>query len=435
MSVLIKQILAREILDSSGWPTIEVRLELENGIIAKASSPSGNRFSLHEAKDLVDGDKKRYAGRGVLLAANHINEIISKRLKGLDVLDQKLIDQKMIEIDGSSNKGQIGSNAILAVSLACARAGALSEKKELYKYIVDTYALKYDSNKMPCPLFNIFNGGLHADTNLDFQEFLINPNLSSSTFAPSVYECSLAKVVRAASEIYHALGQILRESGYDSDVGLEGGYAPDLDSSIQAIEFMLAAIAKAGYQAQKDFNLGLDIGSSVLFNKDKSQYLFSLDSAYLSQDNLINLYQEWLAKYPINYLEDGLNDNQWEAWQELTAQLGDKMIVCGDDLFSTNLGRLREGIEKKAANATILKPNQAGTLTESIEYAKIAQRNNYALIISHRSGETNDDFITDLAVALNADYLKAGSLSRGERVAKYNRLLEIAFLKAYESRK
>ncbi len=434
MSAKIKKILAREILDSRGWPTIEVRLELDNGIIAKASSPSGNRSSLHEAKDLVDGDKRRYQGKGVLLAANHINEIISQRLKGLSVLEQKEIDQKMIEIDGSSNKGQIGSNAILAVSLACARAGALSERKELYQYIVDTFGLEFDANKTPRPLFNIFNGGMHADTNLDFQEFLINPNMSSSTFAPSVYECSMAKVIRAASEIYHALGQILRTSGYDSDVGLEGGYAPDLDSSIQAIEFMLAAITKAGYQAEKDFNLGLDIGSSVLFDKEKSQYLFTLDHAHLSQDNLISLYQEWLSKYPINYLEDGLSDNQWDSWRELTSLLGDKMIIAGDDLFTTNAARLREGIEKQAANASILKPNQAGTLTESIEYAKIAQRNSYALIISHRSGETNDDFITDLAVALNADYLKAGSLSRGERVSKYNRLLEIAFLRAYESR-
>ncbi len=434
MSAIIKKILAREILDSRGWPTIEVRLELENGIIAKASSPSGNRSSSYEAKDLVDGDKRRYLGKGVLLAANHINEIISERLKGLSALDQKNIDQKMIEIDGSSNKGQIGSNAILAVSLACARAGALSEKKELYQHIIDTYDLKHDANKMPVPLFNIFNGGMHADTNLDFQEFLINPNISSSTFVPSVYECSMAKVIRAASEIYHALGTILRQAGYDSDVGLEGGYAPDLDSSIQAIEFMLAAINKAGYQAEKDFNLGLDIGSSVLFDKNSSQYLFTLDAASLSQDNLINLYQEWLSKYPINYLEDGLSHNQWDSWRDLTAQLGDKLIIAGDDLFTTNIARLREGIEKQAANATILKPNQAGTLTESIEYAKIAQRNSYLLIISHRSGETNDDFITDLAVALNADYLKAGSLSRGERVAKYNRLLEIAFLRAYESR-
>ncbi len=434
MSAKIKKILAREILDSRGWPTIEVRLELDSGIIAKASSPSGNRFSSHEAKDLVDGDKKRYSGKGVLLAANHINEIISERLQGLNVLDQEIIDQKMIEIDGSSNKGQIGTNAILAVSLACARAGALSEKKELYQHIVDTYNLKHDASKMPKPLFNIFNGGWHADTNLDFKEFLINPNLSSSAFKPSVHECSMAKIIRAASEVYHVLGKILREAGYDSDVGLEGGYAPDLNSSIQAIEFMLAAIARAGYQAEKDFSLGLDIGSSVLFDKNSSQYLFALDSSYLSQDNLINLYQEWLSKYPINYLEDGLAFDHWDAWRELTALLGDKMIIAGDDLFTTNIARLREGIEKQAANATILKPNQAGTLTESIEYAKIAQRNSYALIISHRGGETNDDFITDLAVALNANYLKAGSLSRGERVAKYNRLLEIAFLKAYESR-
>jgi enolase len=282
---------------------------------------------------------------------------------------------------------------------------------------------------LPVPLFNIFNGGTHADTNLDFQEFLINPNFNSARFKPNYYETRMAKVIRAGVEIYHALGKILRESGYDSDVGLEGGYAPDLDSSIKAIELMLAAIGRAGYQSEDDFSLGLDIGSSILFDEVNDQYLFTLDGGHISGHNLIGLYHDWLSNYPINYLEDGLNENQWTDWEKLTKELGDKLIIAGDDLFATNIERLKMGVKNKAANATVLKPNQAGTLTEIIKYAKLAKKNNYSLIVSHRSGETNNDFLADLAVAVGADYLKAGSLSRGERVVKYNRLMEIADLK------
>jgi enolase len=428
MSFKIKTIKAREILDSRGWPTIEVKVELSNGLTAKASSPAGTISSQYEAKDLVDGDHRRYHGKGVLLAVNHINELIAPRLVKKNINEQKEIDQIMIDMDGTDNKRQLGSNAILAVSLACARAGALSEKKELFDYLQAIFALKKEKNKLPTPLFNIFNGGAHADTNLDFQEFLINPNINSSRFAPKVHENRMNQVIRAGSEIYHVLGQILKESGYDSDVGLEGGYAPDLDSSIKAIELMLAAIKRAGYRVEDDFNLGLDIGSSVLFDDVNDQYLFALDGGHISGSSLIDLYHDWLSNYPINYLEDGLSENQWDKWKKLTKELGDKLVIAGDDLFTTSQSRLREGIKHQAANAVVIKPNQAGSLTEVIDFAKLAIKHKYSLIVSHRSGETNDDFITDLAVALGADYLKAGSLSRGERLAKYNRLLEISYL-------
>ncbi len=428
MSAKIKKIKAREILDSRAWPTISVSLELECGIKVEASSPAGTNSSQYEAKDLIDNDKKRFNGKGVLLAVNHINEIIAKNLEKKDVREQKSIDKLMINLDGTDNKRQIGSNAILAVSVACARAAALYEKKELFLYIQDIFELKSKKNQLPTPLFNIFNGGTHADTNLDFQEFLINPNVSSAKFKETVHENSMTKVVRAGAEIYHALGKILRESGYDSDVGLEGGYAPDLDSSIKAIELMLSAIKRAGYTPEEDFSLGLDIGSSVLFDEINDQYLFALDGGHITASNLIGLYSDWLSQYPINFLEDGLNENHWLEWKKLTDELGTKLIIAGDDLFASNISRLKEGIKKGVANAAVLKPNQVGTLTEIVDYAKLALASNYKLIVSHRSGETNDTFIADLAVALGATHLKAGSLSRGERVAKYNRLLEISSL-------
>ncbi len=427
MSAKIKKIKAREILDSRGWPTISVSLELVGGIKVEASSPAGTNSSQHEAKDLIDNDSRRYKGKGVLLAVNHINEILAKNLEKMDVREQKTIDKTMIDLDGTENKRQIGSNAILAVSVACARAAALYEKKELFAYIQDSYDLETKKD-LPVPLFNIFNGGSHADTNLDFQEFLINPNFSSPKFKETVHENSMTKVVRAGAEIYHALGKILRESGYDSDVGLEGGYAPDLDSSIKAIELMLAAIKRAGYSPEEDFNIGLDIGSSVLFDEINDQYLFALDGGLISAANLIGLYSNWLSQYPINFLEDGLNENHLQEWKKLTDELGDKLTIAGDDLFASNISKLEEGIKNGVANACVLKPNQVGTLTEIVDYAKLASGNNYQLIVSHRSGETNDTFIADLAVALGANFLKAGSLSRGERVAKYNRLLEISNL-------
>jgi len=410
----IKNIVAREILDSRGIPTIEVKITLANGLCAKDSVPSGTSTGSHEAFELRDGDSKRYAGLGVLKAINKINEIIAPKLIGFDVTRQNDIDAALIALDGTKNKKNLGANSILAVSLACARTAALSKKQELFSYLQESFAFT-NKPKIPVPLFNIFNGGKHADTNLDFQEFLVIPKAASA-----------AKMIQMGAEIFHELGNVLKESDYDTDTGLEGGYAPDLDSSIEAIEFILAAAIRAGYKPGEDIKLGIDVGSSVLYEASTKKYIFPLDNVYFNSANLIGLYDEWLKKYPIFYLEDGLAEDDFENWSELTAELGGKMLIVGDDLFATDSNRLRQGLKEKAANAIIIKPNQVGTLTETVDCIRLAQKHGYKVIVSHRNGETNDDFIVDLAVAAGADYLKAGSLSRGERLAKYNRLLEIA---------
>ncbi|MFA6513807.1 MAG: phosphopyruvate hydratase [Patescibacteria group bacterium] len=408
----IKSLKAREILDSRGWPTLEAEVILDNGTTACASVPSGLSVGMYEAFELRDGDKKRYGGRGVLKAVSKINEIIAPVILGLDATRQLEIDKKLVELDGTKNKSNLGANTILAVSLACARAGAKSKKQELFEYLGATYS--FAAPMIPVPIFNIFNGGRHADTNLDFQEFLIIPKKAEA-----------AKMIEQGADIFHVLGEELKSAGYDTDTGAEGGYAPDLDSSIEAIELILAAAMRAGYNAGQDFWLGIDVGSSVLFEANTKRYVFPLDKAYFTADNLIGLYDSWFKKYPIIYLEDGLAEDDWDNWRSLTAELGKDMLIVGDDLFTTNSDRLRTGIKEKAANALIIKPNQIGTLTETVECIKLANKHNYKVIVSHRSGETNDDFIVDLAVASQADYLKAGSLSRGERIAKYNRLLEI----------
>ena len=411
----IKIISAREILDSRGLPTVEAKIFLDNGISATASVPSGTSIGRHEAFELRDGDKKRYGGAGVLKAVGKINDIIAPALKGKLVTNQEAIDKILIDLDSTVNKRNLGANATLAVSLACARAAARSEKQELYAYLGKTYGLA--APQIPIPLFNIFNGGKHADTNLDFQEFLVIPKKAAA-----------AEMIRLGAEVFKELGAVLKESGYDTDTGLEGGYAPDLDSSVEALEFILAAALRAGYEPGKDLYLGVDVGSSILYDEESKKYIFPLDSAYFSSANLMGLYNEWLKKYPLVYLEDGLAEDAWADWRELTAELGGKMLIVGDDLFATNSSRLREGLKEKAANAIIIKPNQTGTLTETVNCLLLAQKHNYKVIVSQRSGETVDDFIVDLAVAAGADYLKAGSLSRGERVAKYNRLMEIESL-------
>jgi len=411
----IKNIIAREILDSRGQPTVEAKVYLDNGLSAVASVPGGTSIGSHEAIELRDGDRKRYGGRGVLKAVGKIQEIMAPDLKGQTITDKAKIDKILIGLDDSVSKRNLGANATLAVSLACARAAAINEKQELFVYLGKTFS--FSSPQIPTPLFNIFNGGKHADTNLDFQEFLIIPKK-----APA------AEMVRLGAEVFSELGRVLKESGYDTDTGLEGGYAPDLDSSVEALELIMAASIRAGYEPGKDLYLGIDVGSSLLYDQENKKYIFPLDSAYFSSANLIGLYNEWLKKYPLLYLEDGLAEDAWVDWRELTAELGGKMLVVGDDLFATNPGRLRQGLKEKAANAIIIKPNQVGTLTETVECLQLAQKHNYKVIVSQRSGETVDDFIVDLAVAARADYLKAGSLSRGERVAKYNRLMEIAGL-------
>lgn len=408
----IKDIKAREILNSFGWPTIEVSLSFDQGRVAVASVPSGTSLGLYEAKEKRDDDPRRYQGRGVLSAIDKIHNTIAPALVGLSLDSPVAIDERLLSLDDSQDKSNLGANAILGVSLAAARAGALSAGQELFAYLREIYSL--DGPRIPQPLFNVFNGGRHADTNLDFQEFLLIPRLDRA-----------ANMVRIGAEIFHELGRVLREAGYDSDTGGEGGYAPDLDSSIEALEFIMAAIIRAGYQPATDVKLGIDVGSSVLYDKDSKKYVFPLDQANFYSANLIGLYHEWLNKFPIAYLEDGLAEDDWLAWRELTTELGGRLVVAGDDLFATNIDRLRRGLAEKAANAIIIKPNQIGTLSEAITCLKLARRHGYKIIVSHRSGETNDDFIVDLAVAAGADYLKAGSLSRGERLAKYNRLMMI----------
>lgn len=413
----IKLVTAREILDSRGNPTVEAKVVLDNGVIAKASVPSGASTGIHEAWELRDGDKKRYLGQGVLQAVENIRGEINKKLKGKDPLNQAKIDQLMIDLDGTENKQRLGANAILGVSMAVARAAAMSEKMELYQYIAKTYGFgkKYT---LPTPSFNIFNGGKHADTNLDFQEFMILP-LPNWQFKDKL---------RAGSEIFHALGDVLKASGLDTDVGNEGGYAPDIESSIQAIEMIVAAMIKAGYKPGEEIGLGIDVGSSQLYDEAKKQYIFKLDKAHFTTTSLVALYKEWWRKYPIISIEDGLAEDDWEGWREMTKALGDEMLLIGDDLFVTNEKRLRMGLKEKVANAVLIKLNQVGTLTETINTVKLAQKHNYKIMVSHRSGETCDDFIADLAVAIGAEYIKSGSTCRGERLAKYNRLLEIDML-------
>lgn len=417
----IKKISGREILDSRSNPTIEAKVILENNLVVKASVPSGASTGIHEAYEMRDGEK-RYHGMGVLKAIKNINTRINRSLKGCDVRSIEKIDKKLIVLDGTKNKKRLGANAILSASLACCRAGSVVKKQPLYKYIAETY--KLDSNyKLPIPTTNIFNGGKHADTNLDFQEFMITPlrRNKKSGKRKKVF----SEYIRMCSEIFHELGSVLKKRGFDTDVGNEGGYAPDIYSSIQALDFIMAAIINAGYIPGKDIGLSIDVGSSVLYNKETKKYIFKLDQSMFTNSTLVGLYYEWLRKYPIVFIEDGLAEDDWEGWKELTKVLGKDIILVGDDLFTTNIERLKKGIKEKIANAILIKPNQIGTLTETIECVKLAKKNNYKIIVSHRSGETNDDFISDLAVAVSADYLKAGAPNRGERVAKYNRVMEI----------
>jgi len=411
----IKQIIAREILDSRGNPTVETKVILNNGAYAKASVPSGASTGVHEAVELRDKRSKRYNGKGVLTAVKNVNEQIKKALVGTNVTQQEKIDQIMIDLDGTKNKKKLGANAILSVSLACARAGAIIKEQELYEYINQTFKFKNTEFKLPTPSFNIVNGGVHADNNLDFQEFMILP----------IKDCSFNEKVRMGAEIFHELGRTLKKAGLGANVGDEGGYSPNISSSIEAIEFIMTAIMQAGYEPEKDIGLGLDAGSSEFYNKKTKQYIFRIDQAHFTSTNMIGLYHEWLKKYPFISIEDGLAEDDWKGWQEWTQELGDKLTIIGDDLFTTNVDRLRKGIEKKAANSILIKPNQVGTLSETIQCIKLAQMNNYKIMVSHRSGETCDDFIADLAVAVGAEYIKTGSLSRGERLAKYNRLMEI----------
>jgi enolase len=412
----IKKIIAREILDSRGNPTLEVCVELKNGIKESASVPSGASTGVHEALELRDNDSKRYLGRGVLKAVKNINEIIAPKLLNIDVRRQVKIDRIMINLDGTENKKHLGANAILGVSLACARVAAKSLNQPLYKYIRQVFGLHEKGWIMPLPMMNIVNGGKHADNSLTIQEFMIVPSAGD-----------FHKRVRIGAEVFHNLKILLKQKGFQTLVGDEGGYAPNLKKNEEALDFIMKAIKKAGYRAGRDVFIAIDLALSEYYDKKIKKYYFDDKKRKqgISASALIKTLDKWIKKYPIISLEDPLAEDDWENWQIITGFLGAQVKLVGDDLFVTNCNRLAYGIENQIANSILIKLNQIGTLTETIDAIYLAKEHDYKIIISHRSGETADTFIADLAVAVNAEFIKAGSLSRYERVAKYNRLMQI----------
>lgn len=405
----ILEIKAREILDSRGNPTIEVDVTLESGAMGRAAVPSGASTGEHEALELRDGDEKRYMGKGCLTAANHVNTEIGLHLVGFDALDQVSIDRMLIEMDGTENKSRLGANAILGVSLACARAAADFLGLPLYSYLGGPFA-----NQIPVPMMNILNGGIHADNNIDIQEFMIVP-LGAQTFS---------EALRMGVEVFHDLKTILKERGYATSVGDEGGFAPGLKSNEEALIVILQAIKKAGYKPTKDIAIAIDAAASEFYHQGK-YLLMGEGGDPWGIDDMIRLYEDWISRYPIVSLEDGLAEDDWDGWKQLTARLGQKVQLVGDDLFVTNTRRLERGIRDGIANSILIKLNQIGTLTETIAAVEMARRSRYTTVISHRSGETEDTTISDFAVAVAAGQIKTGSLSRSERVAKYNQLLRI----------
>lgn len=408
----IKKIKAREILDSRGNPTVEVKVILKNGLWAKASVPSGASTGKHEALELRDKNKKRYLGKGVLKAVKNVNQDINYLLKNVDVTKQQDIDKLMIKLDDTENKSRLGANAVLGVSLACARAGAKVMAMPLYRYLRKTYKIHYKSYRLPVAMMNILNGGKHADWALDIQEAMILPKASK-----------MSKRVQMGSEIFHNLGSLLKKKKMNTFVGDEGGYAVNLKKNEEAFKLILAAIRQSGYKPYKDVDLAIDAAASEFFHKSTRQY--KINGKKISSAKLIDLYKDWLKKYKLISIEDGLAEDEWSEWQVLTKKLGKKCLQVGDDLFVTNSKRLQKGIDMNVANSILIKLNQIGSLTETIATIYLAKMNGYKVIISHRSGETCDNFIADLAVAVNADYIKTGSMSRSERISKYNRLMEI----------
>tara|TARA_Y100000590_G_scaffold470721_1_gene668445 strand:+ start:1167 stop:2453 length:1287 start_codon:yes stop_codon:yes gene_type:complete len=409
MTSKIIKILAREIIDSRGNPTVEAEIFLESGQSAYASVPSGASTGKREALELRDGDTNRYKGKGVLSSIQKIREEISDKLIGQDASNQKLIDNALIELDGTKNKSNLGANTTLAVSLACAKVGALDQGKKLYRYL----SVDDGMFTMPVPMMNIINGGSHANNNVDIQEFMIMP----------VGAESFNEAVRYGSEVFHTLGKLLAEKGYTTTVGDEGGYAPNLKSNEEALEIILLAIEKAGYQPGGDIFLALDVASSE-FYKDKKYNLLSENMKYTSNE-FIDLLINWVNKYPIFSIEDALDEDDWDAWKILTDKIGKKIQLVGDDLFVTNTEIFKQGIDKNIGNAILIKPNQIGTLSETIDAINMAKDNNYNTIVSHRSGETEDVFIADLSVSHSVGQIKTGSLSRSDRVSKYNQLIRI----------
>ena len=408
---LIESIHARQILDSRGNPTVEVDVFTENGAFGRAAVPSGASTGTHEAVELRDGDKKKFLGKGVLQAVENVNAKIAEEIVGFSVFDQNLIDKIMLEIDGTSNKGNLGANAILGTSLAVAKAAAMEAGLSLYRYIGGVNA-----NTLPVPMMNILNGGSHADNKIDFQEFMVMP-LKADTFSESL---------RMGTEIFHNLKKVLHDKGLSTNVGDEGGFAPNIASNVEAIEVVLMAIEKAGFKPGEDVFIAMDAASSEFYDAKSDSYIFKKsDGKKLSSAEMVDYWASWAKKYPIISIEDGMAEDDWTGWKGLTDKIGSQVQLVGDDLFVTNVTRLQDGITKGVANSILVKVNQIGSLTETINAVNLAKRNSYKSVMSHRSGETEDSTIADLAVALNCGQIKTGSASRSDRMAKYNQLIRI----------
>jgi enolase len=408
---LIEAIHARQILDSRGNPTVEVDVFTETGAFGRAAVPSGASTGTHEAVELRDGDKKVYVGKGVLKAVDNVNTKIASEVVGLSVFDQSLIDKVMIELDGTPNKGKLGANAILGTSLAVAKAAAMEAGQSLYRYIGGVNA-----NTLPVPMMNILNGGSHADNSIDFQEFMVMP-VKADTFS---------QALRMGTEIFHTLKKVLHDAGLSTNVGDEGGFAPNIKSNEEAIEIVLKAIEKAGFKPGVDVFIAMDAATSEFYDAKTKTYTFKKSSGKkLKSAEMVDYWATWAKKYPIISIEDGMAEDDWDGWKGLTDKIGSKVQLVGDDLFVTNVKRLQDGIDKGVANSILVKVNQIGSLTETIDAVNLAKRNSYKSIMSHRSGETEDATIADLAVALNTGQIKTGSASRSDRMAKYNQLLRI----------
>ncbi|MBI5574106.1 MAG: phosphopyruvate hydratase [Elusimicrobia bacterium] len=411
----IKRIVGREILDSRGNPTVEVDVILENGILGRAAVPSGASTGEHEAVELRDGDKKRYLGKGTLKAVENVNKIIAPQIVRMNAENQIEIDRKMISIDGTKNKAKLGANAILGVSLAVCRASASERNVPLYKYIRTTYSLPITHYLLPIPMMNILNGGKHADNNVDLQEFMVFPKGAKS----------FREALRYGAEVFHNLKKVLKDKNYNTSVGDEGGFAPNLNSNEEALEVIIEAIKKAGYVSGKDIFIALDPASSEFYKDGKYVLDGEKTDKVKTSAQMVRFYENLVNKYPIVSIEDGFAEDDWDGWKLMTDKLGKKIQIVGDDLFVTNVERLQRGINTKTANSILIKLNQIGTLTETIDTIRMAHKAGYTTVISHRSGETEDSFIADLSVAVNAGQIKTGSASRTDRICKYNQLLRI----------
>ena len=415
----ISEIFARQILDSRGNPTVEVDVITDEGALGRAAVPSGASTGVHEAVELRDGDKKKFGGKGVLKAVKNVNDVIAPKLLGYDVADQTGIDQMMIQIDGTPNKGNLGANSILAVSMAVAKAAAEEAGLPLYRYVGGTNA-----KTLPIPMMNILNGGAHADNKIDFQEFMVMP-IGAETFSEGL---------RWGIEVFHALKSVLKKKGYSTNVGDEGGFAPDIQSNEEAIDTVMTAISTAGFKSGTQIAIAMDPAVSEMYDGAKKVYHFhKSDGKKLSIEKMVDYWANWVKNYPIVSIEDGMAEDDWKGWKLLTEKLGNKIQLVGDDLFVTNVTRLQEGIDKGVANALLVKVNQIGTITETINAVTLAQHHSYNTIMSHRSGETEDTTIADLAVALNCGQIKTGSASRTDRMAKYNQLLRVEELLGFSA--